>query len=65
MKFQQPTDVNGIRSDSGGSTVTVINLTLPGAFGFLSNNMKPLDGSEQNNKRNSFVKCGTVEVNIT
>lgn len=65
MKFQQPTDVNGVRSDSGGATVTVIDLTLPGAFGYLSNNMKPIDGSKQNSNRNSFVVCGTVEVDIT
>jgi hypothetical protein len=62
---KHPTDVNGVRSDSGGATVTVIDLTLPGAFGYLSNNMKPIDGSKQNSNRNLFVACGTVEVDIT
>tara|TARA_R100000664_G_scaffold5327_2_gene10185 strand:- start:564 stop:1004 length:441 start_codon:yes stop_codon:yes gene_type:complete len=82
MKFQQPAQKfsNDITfSDSGGTQVQVINLTLPGifAFGVSSQNftgngittsissMIPDDGSAQNRERQLSLNLGNVTVSIT
>ena len=65
QKFQQPTNINGVLADSGGITVGVANLTLPGEFAFLSNGMQPDNGSEQNRKRQLLMGLNNVTVVIT
>ena len=82
MKFQQPAQKfnNDITiSDSGGTQVQVINLTLPGIFGFgvFSQNftgngittsissMVPDDGSLQNRRRQLSATIGNITVSIT
>ena len=84
MKFQQPdqkflTDGDSTFSDSGGTQVQVINLTLPGIFGFgvFSQNftgngittsissMVPDDGSLQNRRRQLSATIGNITVSIT
>ena len=44
QRFQQPTDISGVEADSGGASVGVANLTLPGDFAFINqgtSEMKP------------------------
>ena len=84
MKFQQPdqkflTDGDGTISDSGGTQVQVINLTLPGVFGFgvfsqqftgngittSVSSMVPDDGSKQNRQRQLSATIGNITVSIT
>ena len=84
MKFQQPdqkflTDGDGTFSDSGGTQVQVINLTLPGVFGFgvfsqeftgngittSISSMVPDDGSKQNRQRQLSLNVGSITVSIT
>ena len=65
QKFQQPTNINGVLADSGGITVGVANLTLPGEFAFLSNGMQPDNGSEQNRRRQLLMGLNNVTVVIT
>ena len=84
MKFQQPdqkflADGDGTFSDSGGASVGVANLTLPGNFAFntntipsnnidnvtISRGMQPTDGSAENRKREAIVTLGNVTINIT
>ena len=71
MKFQQPSvkfsnDVT--ISDSGGASVGVANLSLPGDFAFITQGtsiMKPADPSLQNRRRKILSNIGQVEVSIT
>tara|TARA_Y100001938_G_scaffold68145_1_gene94574 strand:+ start:172 stop:579 length:408 start_codon:yes stop_codon:yes gene_type:complete len=71
MKFQQPSvkfsnDVT--ISDSGGASVGVADLSLPGDFAFITQGtsvMKPADPSLQNRRRELLSNIGQVEVSIT
>ena len=82
QKFQQPAvkfsnDVT--ISDSGGATVGVANLSLPGDFAFktqdfeitrngttsINHSMIPEDPSLQNRRRELLSNVGQVEVSIT
>ena len=71
MKFQQPSvkfsnDVT--ISDSGGASVGVANLSLPGDFAFITQGtsaMKPADPSLQNRRRKLLSNIGQVEVSIS
>jgi|TARA_R100000479_G_scaffold66851_1_gene31848 hypothetical protein len=71
MKFQQPSvkfsnDVT--ISDSGGASVGVANLSLPGDFAFMTQGtsaMKPADPSLQNRRRKLISNIGQVEVSIS
>jgi hypothetical protein len=88
MKFQQPTDISTINpqapnddtiADSGGIFVGVANLSLPGSFGFrtqdieivrngvttIMHSMVPEDPSLQNRRRELLSTLGNVEVSIT
>ena len=71
MKFQQPSvkfsnDVT--ISDSGGASVGVANLSLPGDFAFITQGtsaMKPADPSLQNRRRKLLSNIGQGEVSIS
>ena len=71
MKFQQPSVKfsNDITiSDSGGASVGVANLSLPGDFAFINQGtsaMKPSDPSLQNRRREMLLLTGQVEVSIS
>ena len=65
QKFQQPQTVNGVVADSGGKTVGVANLTLPGNFSFLSSGMQPENGSLQNRRRALTINLSSVTVSIS
>jgi hypothetical protein len=68
QKFQQPTDISGVQADSGGASVGVANLTLPGDFAFDNQGtsaMKPADPSLQNRRRQMFIQIKSVTVSIT
>ena len=71
MKFQQPSVKfsNDITiSDSGGASVGVANLSLPGDFGFINQGtsaMKPADPSLQNRRRELIATINSVEVSIS
>jgi len=84
QRFQQPTqefltDGDGTVSDSGGISVGVANLTLPGDFAFenfetevTSNGitttlqtMQPRDPSLQNRRREASTLVGNVTVSIS
>ena len=71
QKFQQPTTVasNDVTiADSGGITVGVANLTLPGDFGFKNqgtSEMKPADPSLQNRRRQATVLVNPVTIEIS
>jgi len=82
MKFQQPTTVaaNDVTlANSGGISVCVANLDLPGDFAFRTqtfqvttngittsiSSMQPEDPSLQNRRRQANFLVGSVEVSIT
>jgi hypothetical protein len=65
QKFQQPTNISGVLADSGGITVGVANLTLPGEFAFLSTGMQPDNGAEQNRNRQILMQLNSVTVVIS
>ena len=84
MKFQQPTqeflaDQDATVSDSGGASVCVANLSLPGQFAFKTQEFKivrhgvttimqsmiPEDPSIQNIRRQARAIVGKVTVSIT
>ena len=68
QKFQQPTEVNGVLADSGGTVVGVANLTLPGDFAFSTQGtsaMIPADPSLQNRRRELDFLIGKVTVEIS
>ena len=55
-------------SDSGGITVGVANLSLPGDFAFINQGtsaMTPADPSLQNRRRQLDALVGQAEVSIT
>ena len=51
--------------NSGGARFTTVDLELPGVFGFLSDGMKPDDGSAENRKRQATVIVGNVTIGIS
>jgi len=68
QRFQQPTNRDGIQADSGGASVGVANLTLPGDFAFDNQGtsaMKPADPSLQNRRRQLSIQIKSVTVSIT
>tara|TARA_R100000353_G_scaffold126442_1_gene89775 strand:+ start:435 stop:842 length:408 start_codon:yes stop_codon:yes gene_type:complete len=71
MKFQQPSvkfSNDTTISDSGGASVGVANLSLPGDFGFINQGtsaMKPADPSLQNRRRELIATINSVEVSIS
>ena len=68
QRFQQPTDRSGVLADSGGATVGVANLSLPGDFAFITQGtsaMKPADPSLQNRRRQLSIQVKPVTVSIT
>ena len=68
QRFQQPTNINGVQADSGGASVGVANLTLPGDFAFINqgtSEMKPADPSLQNRRRQLSIQVKPVTVSIT
>ena len=65
QKFQQPTNISGVLADSGGITVGVANLTLPGEFAFLSSGMQPDNGALQNRRRQILMQLNSVTVVIS
>ena len=67
QRFQQPTNRSGVQADSGGSTVGVANLSLPGDFAFITQGtsaMKPADPSLQNRRRELEAQIGKVTVSV-
>ena len=67
IKFQQPTNRSGVQADSGGASVGVANLTLPGDFAFLTQGtsaMKPANPSLQNRRRQLNALIGRVTVTV-
>jgi len=68
QRFQQPTNRDGVQADSGGASVGVANLTLPGDFAFDNQGtsaMKPADPSLQNRRRQLSIEVKSVTVSIT
>ena len=68
QRFQQPTNRDGVQADSGGASVGVANLTLPGDFAFINqgtSEMKPADPSLQNRRRQLSIQVKSVIVSIT
>ena len=68
QKFQQPTDISGVYADSGGITVGVANLTLPGDFAYITQGqtvMVPADPSLQNRRRELLMNINSVTVEIS
>ena len=68
QRFQQPTDINGVEADSGGITVGVANLTLPGDFAYITQGqtvMVPADPSLQNRRRELLMNINSVRVEIS
>ena len=68
QRFQQPIDRNGVQADSGGASVGVANLALPGDFAFINqgtSEMKPADPSLQNRRRQMSIQIKSVTVSIT
>ena len=71
QRFQQPTQEfanDQTISDSGGITVGVANLSLPGQFAFLTQGtsaMIPADPSLQNRRRQLISTIGNITVSIT
>ena len=71
QKFQQPTTVaqnDQTLADSGGISVGVANLTLPGDFAFNTQGtsaMIPADPSLQNKRRQLLSQINSVTVSIS
>ena len=68
QRFQQPTLIAGLFADSGGASVGVADLELPGDFAFSNqgtSEMIPADPSLQNRRRQLITTTGTVTVSIT
>jgi hypothetical protein len=66
--FNNLQDRNGVQADSGGASVGVANLTLPGDFAFINqgtSEMKPADPSLQNRRRQLSIQVKPVTVSIT
>jgi len=68
QKFQQPTLISGLFADSGGISVGVADLELPGDFAFNNQGtsaMIPADPSLQNRRRELSIEVKSVTVSIT
>ena len=71
QKFQNPQTVaqnDTTLADSGGASVGVADLTLPGDFAFINqgtSEMKPADPSLQNRRRQMSIQIKSVTVSIT
>jgi len=68
QRFQQPTNISGVFADSGGISVGVADLTLPGDFAFNTQGtsaMIPADPSLQNKRRELNMIISKVEVAIS
>ena len=68
QKFQQPTNIDGVNADSGGTMVGVADLTLPGDFAFITKGqtlMVPADPSLQNRRRELLMNINSVTVEIS
>ena len=68
QKFQQPTNIDGVYADSGGSMVGVADLTLPGDFAYITQGqtvMVPADPSLQNRRRELLMNINSVRVEIS
>ena len=68
QRFQQPTNRDGVQADSGGASVGVANLSLPGDFAFINkgtSEMIPADPSLQNRRRQLSIQVKSVTVSIT
>ena len=68
QKFQQPTNIDGVYADSGGTMVGVADLTLPGDFAFITKGqtlMVPADPSLQNRRRELLMNINSVTVEIS
>ena len=68
QKFQQPTNIDGVYADSGGSMVGVADLTLPGDFAYITQGqtvMVPADPSLQNRRRELLMNINSVTVEIS
>jgi hypothetical protein len=68
QKFQQPTDIDGVNADSGGTMVGVADLTLPGDFAYITQGqsvMVPADPSLQNRRRELLMNINSVTVEIS
>ena len=68
QRFQQPTLIAGLFADSGGASVGVADLELPGDFAFSNqgtSEMIPADPSLQNRRRNLDAIVGNVTVSIS
>ena len=68
QKFQQPTNIDGVNADSGGTMVGVANLTLPGDFAYITQGqtvMVPADPSLQNRRRELLMNINSVTVEIS
>ena len=68
QRFQQPTDISGVEADSGGITVGVANLTLPGDFAYITQGqtvMVPADPTLQNRRRELLMNINSVTVEIS
>ena len=68
QKFQQPTNIDGVFADSGGTMVGVANLTLPGDFAYITQGqtvMVPADPSLQNRRRELLMNINSVTVEIS
>jgi hypothetical protein len=68
QRFQQPTLIAGLFADSGGASVGVADLTLPGDFAFNNQGtsaMIPADPSLQNRRRQLSIEVKSVTVEIS
>ena len=68
QKFQQPTNIDGVYADSGGTMVGVADLTLPGDFAYITQGqsaMLPADPSLQNRRRELLMNINSVTVEIS
>ena len=68
QKFQQPTNIDGVYADSGGTMIGVADLTLPGDFAYITQGqtvMVPADPSLQNRRRELLMNINSVTVEIS
>ena len=68
QKFQQPTNIDGVYADSGGTMVGVADLTLPGDFAYITQGqsaMVPAYPSLQNRRRELLMNINSVTVEIS
>ena len=68
MRFQKPTNIDGVLASSGGQGMATTDLTLPGNFAFNNQGisaMKPANPSLQNRRRQLIGTIGTITVSIT